>query len=452
MLGKPNPVAVHIVLETSCLFTEAADKLVREELSAFILSTLENKEFNVTWHLPDIARAERKHQMTLRAQRFIPQLAKVENLLGYSFGISKETLDERVEAAIAREIQRHKLQVRKLDVSKVDWEDLISRSVQRLPPFDPGEKEKGFRDAVVVETFSQLIENLPKSPQSCRIILMSGDQLLIEAARKKTGARTNVAFTGDQEEVTTMLNALASALTQEMIERILPVASERFFSSENEASIYSREAIGQRIRNEFSNNLKSLPSGFTDSTVKRILIRAPAFLGKKGQRLTFSSRITYEVEATKTVWRPPPASPGGLGLLANIAPAGNPTFASVGTVTPSSAGLLGGLFGSSGTTGTLGSSSASGTTGPTGIAAGGGSYNLGTQLSPTGPTTSVGMFGSSPHLSNPSSPPHIREEIRRAGLHVFEVIWSATLTSGGAITKPKVEKIEHKSTIWEEEP
>ena len=89
MPGKPNRVAVHIVLETSCLFTEAADKLVREELSAFILSTLESKEFDVTWHLPDIARAERKHQMSLRAQRFIPQLAKVENLLGIRSGYQR---------------------------------------------------------------------------------------------------------------------------------------------------------------------------------------------------------------------------------------------------------------------------------------------------------------------------------------------------------------------------
>jgi hypothetical protein len=158
--------------------------------------------------------------------------------------------------------------------------------------------------------------------------------------------------------------------------------------------------------------------------------------------------VTYEIQATKTVWRPPPASPGGLGLLANIAPAGNPTFANV--TTPSAG--LGGLFGPSSGTGTLGSSGASGTTGPTGITVGTGSYNLGTQLSPTGPTASVGAFGSSPHLSNPSSPPLIREEIWRAGQHVFEVIWSATLTSGGAITKPKIEKIDHKSTVWEEEP
>lgn len=445
---KPSPVAVHIVLETSALFTDAADKLVREELSAFILNTLENTDLNVTWYLPDIVRAERQHQMTLRAQRFIPQLEKVESLLGHSFGISKETLDERVQAAITREIQRHKLQVRKLDVAKVDWDDVICRSVKRLPPFDPGEKEKGFRDAVVVETFCQLIENLPKSPQSCRIILMSGDQLLTEAARQKTSARTNVVLTGDQEEVTTILNALASALTQEVIARILPVASERFFKSDNHSTIYYKDEIAQRIRKEFSDQLSSLPAGFTKSTVKNILIRAPAFLAKKGQRLTFSSRITYEIEAKKVVLRPPPASLGGVGLLANIAPAG---FSS-GTVTAPSAGILSGLYSPppSLTAGTLTTSNTLGGTGPQGFTAG--TNSLGSLINPTGPTASVGMLGSAPHLSNPSSQPPIPEEIRRAGQLVFEVTWSATLTASGAIANPKVERIDHRSTAWEEEP
>jgi hypothetical protein len=98
------------------------------------------------------------------------------------------------------------------------------------------------------------------------------------------------------------------------------------------------------------------------------------------------------------------------------------------------------------------SSNNSGTAGVAGFAAGTPYNSSGTQVSPTGPTTSIGIFGSQPHLSNPSSLPPIREEIRRAGQHVFEVIWCATLTASGAISNPKVEKIDHKSAVWEEEP
>jgi hypothetical protein len=69
MAQKAKPLAVHIVLETSALFTDAADKLIKQELSELIQGTNERSEFNVTWHLPDIVKEERRHQMSLRAQR-----------------------------------------------------------------------------------------------------------------------------------------------------------------------------------------------------------------------------------------------------------------------------------------------------------------------------------------------------------------------------------------------
>src|SRR5262245_19212229 len=139
MMARKAPVAVHIVLDTNCLFTEAADKLIRQELSEFIIERVSTGDVTVIWHLPEIVRAERKHQMLARAKRLLPQLEKVESLLGHSFGISDETLEERVDAAIRREIQRHRLEVHEIDAIKVDWPDLILRSVQRRPPFEAGE-------------------------------------------------------------------------------------------------------------------------------------------------------------------------------------------------------------------------------------------------------------------------------------------------------------------------
>jgi hypothetical protein len=444
MARKSSAVAVHIVLDTNSLFTEAADKLIRAELSQFILSLLGRGEVDITWHLPEIVHAERKHQMMVRARRLLPHLGKVENLLGCTFGITDELLEERVDAAIKREIERHKIEMHALDVSKVNWDELISRSVQRRPPFDPGENEKGFRDAVVLETFCQLIEDLPKSPQSCRIVLMSGDSLLTEVAREKTSTRANVAFTGDLEEIRTMLNALASELTQEVVSKILPKASEMFFTKGNDKSLYYSEAIYNRITSDFGQQLANLPDKeFTKSVAKIIRIGQPTFLAKKGQRLTFSSRVTYEVEAAKIVWRSPPA----LHLTSGVG----------STITsPSNAGLSGGLFGAV-PTGVVGSPAGSTLFIPPLR------HDLGTSRLFSGAGLLAGLSGITPSLgptgtfgvlsNQPSAVPQlIPEEIRRDGEHVFEITWHATLTAAGKLTKPKVEKIEHKSTSWQEQP
>jgi hypothetical protein len=66
------------------------------------------------------------------------------------------------------------------------------KSVFRLPPFDVGESEKGFRDAILVETFCQLVKTLPKTPAICRIVLLSSDELLLEAATNRLHDRNNI--------------------------------------------------------------------------------------------------------------------------------------------------------------------------------------------------------------------------------------------------------------------
>jgi hypothetical protein len=326
-MSRQTVVNVHIVLDTNCLYTDAADKLIREELSSFILKSLDGEEVNVVWHLPEIVRAERQHQMMRKAQHLLPHLAKVESLLGHAFGITSETLEERVVAAIAREIERHKLVLHDLDVAKVNWVDVILRAVQRRPPFEPGEKEKGFRDAIVLETFLQLIDGLPKSPQNCRIIMMSGDQLLTDVARERTTERNNVFFTGNIEDVQTLLNTLASTLTQEMVEKILPIASDKFFKRGDETTIYYRDRVYDRIVADSPEQLNSLPdSEYTSSAIRSIKIGVPTFLEKKRQRLRFSSRVIFEVEATKVVRRPPPLHaglPAGSGIFNTGSPLGS---------------------------------------------------------------------------------------------------------------------------------
>lgn len=54
----PQPT-IHLVLETSGLFTDAADRLIKAELSEFILETITKKEVTVSWYVPEIVIAER---------------------------------------------------------------------------------------------------------------------------------------------------------------------------------------------------------------------------------------------------------------------------------------------------------------------------------------------------------------------------------------------------------
>ena len=418
MAAKKTGPVVHVIFDTSCLFVDAADKLIGDEIGEFVLSTNEGLEIDVHWHLPQLVVDERKYQMNLRANKLLPHIEKVEKLLGHNLAITPEILKGGVDGVIQRELEKHSLNVLELDTQSVGWPELIQRAVTRQPPFDPAEKqEKGFRDAVILETFCQLVEKLPKTAQSCRIVFVCADGLLADA-RKRATDRTNLIVTGGLSDLKTMLNALASQLTDETLTKILPLAKKMFFDAEAKTGMWLSEKLSAKIRGQYGAILDAAPWPDFKTGVIRRLVSTPAFLTKKGQTLAFSSRITYQTEAKKVIWRnlpPPPRLPG--------------------------------LFGSSTESVSFGSDTESVSFGSGGI--------LGT--SPPSPGSSVAGSSSDagmglyPWLNPPplSSPPQF-EEIRRTGEHVFEVTWSVVLTARGKLTKAKVDGIEHKGTNWEE--
>jgi hypothetical protein len=413
---------IHVIFETSCLFVDAADKLISTEISEFVLAANEGIDLTVHWYIPQLVREERKYQMRLRAERLLPQLAKVETLLGHNLGITKEILINKVDDVIEREVQRHALVVRELDPRVVDWQALIQRAVNREAPFSATEKqEKGFRDAIILETVCQLVEELPKAPQTCRIVFVCADSLLGQAAQERTLGRANVVITSELSELKTILNALASQLTEEMLTKILPTAAVVFADFRNKQGLLWSGKIIEKIEHEHRAALRSAPWPGAKIAILQRLVAHPAFLSKQGQTLRFSSRITFKMQARTTSWIKPTASEAlasspplgaaqGMGLLGDLpgilGTAPPQVFASAGTAPTSDTSSLGNFFSST----------------------------------PPGLLGDLGPLATAPRA----------EEIIHAGEHVFEVTWCATLTARGKLTRAKVEGIEHKAGRWDE--
>ena len=260
-MAGPSRTAVHIFLDTNALFTEAADRLIAVDLSEFISKSFDNDP-KPQWYIPAVVTGERRFQMIERANRLLPQLDKVEKLLGHNLGITGDVLSTRVDEAIKRQIDAHNLHEVGFDQSLVDWQEMVRRSVLRQPPFGTGESEKGFRDAVVLETFCQIVSELPKSSQACRVVLLSNDERLVEAAQERMAERSNVTFARDLDTVKTILNALASEITQDAVNELLPHASDLFFKVDEKKALYYSAEVGEKIRSTFGDVLKKIPQDF----------------------------------------------------------------------------------------------------------------------------------------------------------------------------------------------
>jgi hypothetical protein len=397
-----KPPQFHLVVDTNCLYTEAADKLLSLEISDFILKGSKLLGLEIAWYLPPVVKAERNYQMLEKAKGLLPNIQKLEKLLGHALNINEQILADRVRDAIAHQIKLHDIKELAVDTSRVNWDNLIECAMFRRPPFQPGEKEKGFRDALVLEAFVQLTEELPKSNSSARIVLLTNDAVLQDAARERFENRTNVSIAKDLDELRTALNAVASEITQDVIQGVVPQAGRLFFEADIKETLYYKADLPKKISSEFSAVIRKGPKEGGTASVEKIKIGTPTFLKKTNQRLSFSTKINVEVEAINFVPRSTPSTQPGLTTNIGTASTIDPTA--------TSSALLG-----------LG--------------------GLGTTISTQSPNLSPGLVN---FLGGDYS------TIKKYGVHIFEVSWSATLTKRGKLINPKLEKIQYHSSTWED--
>jgi hypothetical protein len=286
----------------------------------------------------------------------------------------------------------------------------ILDAAYRRPPFEEGETEKGFRDCMVVECFMQLVADSPRTPNVCRIVLVTGDGLVAKAVELRIAESTNTAVISTLEELKGLINTLVSQVDETFLASIKPKAEKLFFIPKDESTLFYKENIRERLNEKFAKELAAPPAGASMRENEKWLISSPNFVKKTRQRIQWTSRIEIQAKASKLVPRGPKAEPPspqatlepnvlqGLSALGPefYMPAPKGTLLAPGSVLSGAQHYLGEV------------------------------HNL--LYSP--------MFG---------------ETITtHKGVDVYEVIWSVDVTTARELRRPSIDEINHSGPAWEQ--
>lgn len=298
-MAKNNKLELKIVFDTNALHTKVAHHLLNEKTRKLIEKNSHHKDIQISWYLPEVVKLERQFQMLKFANDNLPSVQKIELLLNHNLNINSDILKHRVEVCINSQIQEQNIIVQELETDKVNWKDLILNSVNRIPPFEQSDKEKGFRDALILETFSQIVHKSPCDRRKCRIILITNDTLLSVAVNKRfqninyTQIKTNI------EECEELISMLVNEVSEEYIKQIHDKISLYFLDNENKTGVYYEYDIGNEIKKNFKKELKELCEGAVIRENGKLYISAPSFSHKIGQKFYWSTKITIEGECFK---------------------------------------------------------------------------------------------------------------------------------------------------------
>lgn len=393
-----------VVFDTNVLYTGAASDFLRQEVRDLIHANSGHEDLTVSWIVPEIVLHERQYQMRARGYELLPAIEKLERLLGHNLNITKQIVELRVREVIQTQLDELGIAVHAVDTVNVDWNRLMLDAAYRKPPFDRGEKEKGFRDALVAETFFQIVAQSPSTPKLCRVALVTNDALLTEAVVGRAATLSNVRVLATPEDLKGLINTLASEVSEEFVAGIREIASQYFFLVKRDDTLYYKEGIRGRVLSDFSDQLSQIPEGATQRENGRWTIYPPRFVRKAGQRVTWATRISVAASAY------------------------SPSFSRTGEMEGASTNPI--------------------------IAA-----ILGTIASQAVPSNDPQMQAPpNPYIAL-QSPKHTtsgrRVVARRnqvpvaTGRSTFEVVWSVSVSTNRRLSSPKVEAISFVETIWE---
>jgi hypothetical protein len=286
-----------VVFDTNVLYTGSVSDLVNQEATSLI-SKSKFPDLNIQWYLPEVVRLERQFQMQKSALELLASIARVERLIGHNLNITEQILRSHVERVIAVRSKELSLIELKPDYANVDWNRLVLDAVFRRAPFQEGKNEKGFRDAVIVESFIHLIKSSPKTAKICRVVLVTRDHLITAAVRALLPGTANVDVLASLEELRGLINTLVSEVDELFLAAIRSKAEKLFFAKGDKSTIYYKERVRERLTEKFGPELAALPAGAISRKNGTWRLSAPNFAKKTGQRIEWTSRIQIETEAT----------------------------------------------------------------------------------------------------------------------------------------------------------
>jgi len=309
-----------IVIDTSVLFSIKPKSLINSALCKLIEEESNNNEIDIQWFLPEIVYKERKFQLFLEAQNLFKSTKKLFDLININKVISIDEIKNRLEKLLDNSIKTNKLKIIKLDYSKVNWQEIVEKSVNRLPPFDPGENEKGFRDAIVIESYFQLLSETQNISNPCYVILATNDELQIESVKKRIVNLKNKYSPLNIDGIKGFINSLKSRIEIEITEKVRELAKNYFFSHESTESLFIDKKIQNTIEINFFKILNELPDGANKRINSNWYVEDPQFLNKNDSRWAWISKISVGFKTFKNISKIQPINYSNYGSSGSVIP------------------------------------------------------------------------------------------------------------------------------------
>jgi hypothetical protein len=181
----------------------------------------------------------------------IGEISKITDRM-YSHRITEHIIKDNVEKRFDKWLRTKKGKLYKTPIDKIKWGDLIHCSIWREAPFTFDSKnpdnEKGFRDALILET---VIEICRQEKRQIGIAFLCNDKLLRETAEQILSTENRFSSRETIDDFESYLKLTKEKLEDQFIKSLLKRATQKFYSKEDPECLYMREKLRNKLEDEY---------------------------------------------------------------------------------------------------------------------------------------------------------------------------------------------------------
>ncbi len=246
----------YVVVDSSIIYFDDKTKVVNPFFVNIWNETL--KDIPITLIIPEVVKGEICYQQNKQALNSHKEINKNSELLSkisdhvYKCKIVPDKVTQQVIERFDKWCKSFSAEVVKTPIDNIDWEKIIYNSLWREPPFSKeGDKEKGFRDSIILETLLDYVNSNPRR----HIVFICKDRLLRDTAEEILKDNKYVSCFAKIDEFKSNISLLKEKLTLSFVELITRKARTKFFELKSDKSFFYSANIRNLIEIKFAKEL-----------------------------------------------------------------------------------------------------------------------------------------------------------------------------------------------------
>jgi hypothetical protein len=266
-----------IVVDTNALYYNEPLAVVSPKFTEAFLECASLAKLKLL--VPEVVKGERLFQLVSVVQELIEvnrkNADKVTRLSGHR--ASKVPKLPKLKAGVEENFDKWAKSLDAVIVpipyGNINWKKLVHKAIWRIPPFTPPndkmDSEKGFRDALILETLIEIYKTRPTT-KTHQMVFVTKDKQLATAVSKCFGAE-NVRIYGAMVSFASYLKIQKQTADEAFAKAVMLKAPDVFYTENDPECVYYKCEVEKRIKEQFQSTLDSFSEDEDAAGISRLI-------------------------------------------------------------------------------------------------------------------------------------------------------------------------------------